>query len=353
MDVLNPLVLWSQTISRVILRVELEACQVDECTLTGRRLMFRGTGQGASGRRTYTFSLELIADVGPPSVAVSETNVYVTLPKVVLSRWSHLVAERLHFVRFDFDRWSDNEEEGQRNVVNDYPDVLQSLQRQELGYSREQSKKVYLALYNLLQFCGFLYIVIVLSIRIIRHGYIATHDSFLAVGSVFKFCQLMQFLEVLHPLFGYTNGSVIAPLMQTVGRAIVLFFAIDTDERIQRLTIVTYLFFVWASIELVRYPNYLLNLLQVKVALLEWLRYTLWIPLYPLGTLYEALILLRAAEFMEDSQHFAIRLPNAANVTFDPPLAIRVYVLVAILPGVSYLMTNMLRARRRRLKGRD
>jgi hypothetical protein len=35
-----------------------------------------------------------------------------------------------------------------------------------------------------------------------------------AVGGAMKFCQLMQFLEVMHPLFGYTKGGVFTPLIQ-------------------------------------------------------------------------------------------------------------------------------------------
>jgi hypothetical protein len=38
--------------------------------------------------------------------------------------------------------------------------------------------------------------------------------SYEAVGGAMKFCQLMQFLEVMHPLFGYTKGGVLTPLMQ-------------------------------------------------------------------------------------------------------------------------------------------
>jgi hypothetical protein len=37
-----------------------------------------------------------------------------------------------------------------------------------------------------------------------------------AVGGAMKFCQLMQFLEVMHPLFGYTKGDVLTPLIQVI-----------------------------------------------------------------------------------------------------------------------------------------
>uniref|UniRef100_A0A1B0DIR5 Very-long-chain (3R)-3-hydroxyacyl-CoA dehydratase n=1 Tax=Phlebotomus papatasi TaxID=29031 RepID=A0A1B0DIR5_PHLPP len=358
---LNPLVYWSQTESRICLKVDLRDCEVDEFSCKDRMVIFRASGQGASGiTQHYAFTLNLFGDThgDSHSISVSQSKVDIILRKSLDNWWPQLLSpdsEKPHFLRVDFDRWrsqdNDSDSDDQKrpgDVLTDYPDVLQKLQTQELGYRREQGKKVYLVLYNLLQFVGFLYIVTVLTLRIARDGHPATHEAFEAVGKVFKFCQLMQFLEVLHPLFGYTTGGILAPLMQTTGRAIVLFLAIDTDERVQKLTIVTYLFIIWATIELVRYPHYLMRLMGVHVTQLEWLRYTLWIPLYPLGALYETLVLLRAAEFMEATERFTVRMPNAWNVTFDMALGIRIYVLVAILPGVSYLMRLMQRARRKR-----
>jgi very-long-chain (3R)-3-hydroxyacyl-CoA dehydratase len=40
-----------------------------------------------------------------------------------------------------------------------------------------------------------------------------------AVGHVMKFCQLMQLLEVMHPLFGYTKGGALMPLIQVIVNA--------------------------------------------------------------------------------------------------------------------------------------
>ena len=40
----------------------------------------------------------------------------------------------------------------------------------------------------------------------------------------------------------------------------------------------------WTIIELVRYPYYMLNTVHINFYPLLWLRYTLWIPLYPIGT---------------------------------------------------------------------
>lgn len=64
---------------------------------------------------------------------------------------------------------------------------------------------MYLILYNLFQFVGYMYILTVMSVRYTKLEYDSVADTYEHVGSAMKFLQLMQYLEVLHPLFGYTK----------------------------------------------------------------------------------------------------------------------------------------------------
>ncbi len=93
-----------------------------------------------------------------------------------------------------------------------------------------------------------------------------------------------------------------------------LFAMIQAEPRMQTKPIVFYLFVVWSSIEVARfeyyvqfniysiyywtwfeirffgcfrYPYYMLRTYNCDIGLITWLRYTLWIPLYPLGFLCE------------------------------------------------------------------
>ncbi len=73
----------------------------------------------------------------------------------------------------DFDRWKspdDEEDEVPQDVMKDYPNLLESLKTEEFGYKVESLRRVYLFLYNLFQFVGYLYIVGVLSIRYLKDG---------------------------------------------------------------------------------------------------------------------------------------------------------------------------------------
>lgn len=72
----------------------------------------------------------------------------------------------------DFDRFRspDDEDEIPPDVLKDYPDLMDSLRTEEFGYKVESLRKVYLFLYNLFQFVGYLYIVGVLSVRYLKEG---------------------------------------------------------------------------------------------------------------------------------------------------------------------------------------
>lgn len=69
----------------------------------------------------------------------------------------------------------------------------------------EDFKKVYLVIYNLFQFIGFTYILCVMGVRYTKLEYDSVIDTYEHVGPAMKFLQLMMFLEVMHPLFGYTK----------------------------------------------------------------------------------------------------------------------------------------------------
>lgn len=136
--------------------------------------------------------------------------------------------------------------------MQDYPGMYEQLQKEEYGYIKEQGKKVYLIFYNLAQFVGYLYVVVVMSILYYRDSYKALSATYETVGNAMKFCQLLQYLEVLHPMFGYTKGGVIVPFLQVTGRNFVLFAMIESESRMQTKPVVFYLFFIWSMIEVIR-----------------------------------------------------------------------------------------------------
>lgn len=256
--------------------------------------------------------------------------------------------------QIDFDRWRSLEDDlddlaAQRSVHDDYPDVQNQLHREEFGYRPEQTRLVYLLFYNLFQFVGFLYVFLVLCIQYGRDGPDSISTAFASVGNPIKFLQILQYLEVMHPLFGYTSGGALVPMLQVSGRNFVLFAMLDAEERMQTKPVVFYLFVVWSMIEVVRYPYYITSLLKREIGILTWLRYTMWIPLYPFGILCESIVLLRNLPYFEETGRFSVQLPNEWNATFHMPTFMKLYMLVLTLPGTYFLMNYMRKARSKKL----
>lgn len=353
---LSPFVYWAQTEDSITLKVDLKDVKKPDVRLGEKKLQFSGYGYGARGQHDYSFVLDFHSEVNPEEskYKVMDRQVELTLKKLSNGWWPRLTAtpQKPVWLKIDFDRWKmedvDDEEEP-RDVLDDYPGLYEKLEKEELGYRKEDLKKVYLIFYNLCQFVGFTYILTVMAIRYFRDGPDSMEGTYEAVGGAMKFCELMQILEVMHPMFGYTKGSVINPFIQVMGRNIVLFCMIEAEPRMWEKPVVFYLFLIWSLVEIVRYPYYISQLFKKNSSFLLWLRYTIWIPLYPLGFLCEGVVILRNIPYFEETQRFTVSLPNAWNFAFHFPTVLRIYLLFLFFPGLYALMSHMYKERVKKL----
>ena len=65
--------------------------------------------------------------------------------------------------------------------------------------------------------------------------------------------------------------------VQVLGRNFILFGLVLQEPRLQEQPVVFYLFLVWGTVELVRYPYYALQSAGRDITMVTWLRYTAWI----------------------------------------------------------------------------
>ncbi|KPJ15824.1 3-hydroxyacyl-CoA dehydratase [Papilio machaon] len=124
----------------------------------------------------------------------------------------------------------------------------------------------------------------------------------------------------------------------------------EAEPRMQTKPVVFYLFLIWGLIEVVRYPFYITQIYKKEIYILTWLRYTLWIPLYPLGILCESIVILRNIPYFEETQKFSVSMPNEWNFAFHLPSIMRVYLLVLTFPGMFFVMSHMHKLRTVKLK---
>ena len=149
--------------------------------------------------------------------------------------------------------------------------------------------RLYLFAYNLMMsigWCGFFgYLISNIAIPT------SLEDPFqvkkhIIVESV-RYCCLLQLvasLELVHVITGIVKGSLFATIAQLVGRNHILFCGIYFLPELWGHPCVGWLFVFWGAIEIVRYPTYVLGLYSLPGSeLFAWLRYTIFIPLYPLG----------------------------------------------------------------------
>lgn len=209
-------------------------------------------------------------------------------------------------------------------------------------------KKTYLFLYNLVLFILFLKVFIVLVIK----GLNGTIDDDIVQGTAFivKLLTYTQLLETVHPMLGLVPGGPFMPFTQSIGRLLVNYFLSEPIIRLDSGPYAHYLFTVWSAIEIFRYSFYALRVFKVEIYALKWCRYTLFLPLYPMGGLFESMVLLSTIKHYEKTGEYSISLPNAVNASFNLPWALRVYIFVFLGPTIYMLMKYMWSQRRKQLK---
>jgi very-long-chain (3R)-3-hydroxyacyl-CoA dehydratase len=107
----------------------------------------------------------------------------------------------------------------------------------------------------------------------------------------------------------------------------------------------------WAAVEVPRYLYYVLHEHGALPGWLKWLRYSLFIFLYPTGITGEVGQLLTSLSYIRDHGVGHYSLPNAHNLAFN-----YYYVLFGLLatyvPGSYIMYSHMLRQRASQLSGK-
>eukprot|EP00117_Sycon_ciliatum_P011163 scpid77635/ scgid12757/ 3-hydroxyacyl-CoA dehydratase 2; Protein-tyrosine phosphatase-like member B len=144
----------------------------------------------------------------------------------------------------------------------------------------------YLIAYNLVQWLGWLSIGVMMAVHLVQND--GNHrELFNAVELPLVLLQASGILETIHSILGISKSSPAAAFMQYLGRGFALFLVTRSIPGVRyELGVVSYLI-TWVMIDSVRYPYYFMSLLGKPPYILTWLRYTSFIPLYPLGYLAE------------------------------------------------------------------
>ncbi|XP_022106677.1 very-long-chain (3R)-3-hydroxyacyl-CoA dehydratase-like [Acanthaster planci] len=357
--ILHPIVYWAQTDKNVSLRVEVRDVTSHSIDVTEESLQFEALGVGAGGLHTYRFSLDFYAPVNEKdsTYRISDRHVEINLVKAEANDpWPRVTHKKLKpaWLRLDFDKWladdSDDEDDQQSQALDEQRETLKRIERdimeaQEKAYA--DLKRVYLFIYNLIQFLGYSYTTVLLFVWFIVYGKSEMFAAFEKFFYPLGMCQLLALLEIVHPLTGLVKTGVVAPVIQVLGRDLLLFMVIMPNEDIHGEPIVCYLFMIWSAIEVVRYPFYICATLNYESEVISWLRYTMWIPLYPLGLMSEAIVTYIAIPYFRDTGMFSLVLPNSVNMAFSFDYYLYVH-LGLIATGGPFMLSHMWKQRQKR-----
>ncbi|XP_075391378.1 very-long-chain (3R)-3-hydroxyacyl-CoA dehydratase 3 isoform X1 [Tenrec ecaudatus] len=385
-QVLTPHVYWAQRHRELYLRVELSDVQNPVISITENVLHFKAQGHGAKGDNVYEFHLEFLDPVKPEPVhrltqrqvnitvqkkarggrqdnltgspfsqpvhRLTQRQVNITVQKKASQWWERLTKQekRPLFLAPDFDRWLD-ESDAEMELRAKEEERLNKLRMESEGSPETLAsmKKGYLFMYNLVQFLGFSWIFVNLTVRFFILGKESFYDTFHSVADMMYFCQMLAVVETVNAAIGVTRTPLLPSLVQLLGRNFILFIIFGTMEEMQSRAVVFFVFYVWSTMEIFRYPFYMLSCIDMDWKVLTWLRYSLWIPLYPLGCLAEAVSVIQSIPVFNEAGRFSFTLPYPVKLKVRFSFFLQIY-LILIFLGL-YINFRHLYKQRRRLYG--
>ncbi|PRP79616.1 3-hydroxyacyl-CoA dehydratase 2-like [Planoprotostelium fungivorum] len=192
-----------------------------------------------------------------------------------------------------------------------------------------------------------IFIFLIESLRSYILGRIATHyanggstdDLYPVIATPLTIFQGLTIFEILHSVFGLVNSPVMTTALQNLARILLVAVAHSAPES-QKSVFITIMATSWSLIEIVRYPFYVFNLLQFVPKFLLWLRYSLFIGLYPCGVAGEAGTLYHALPAFQKG------LWSTSWVNF---YYVALFILAAYIPGLPFMYSHMLHQRRKNL----
>lgn len=196
-------------------------------------------------------------------------------------------------------------------------------------------KQLYLEIYNALS--GVLWGCVLIRLVILL-PLVGTEYASEGVAPFLSGVQSLALLEVVHSAVGLVRSSPITALMQVASRLFLVWGVVRLFPQTAAHPVFSVMVVAWCLAELIRYPYYWTQLRKSTPKWLEWLRYNLFIILYPVGASSEAFLAYRA-------------LP-AANY-YHPYWAAIMKLVLVIYPPSFYLLYKHMFIMRKKVLGKQ
>ncbi|KAL3097421.1 hypothetical protein niasHS_003869 [Heterodera schachtii] len=379
---LRPFVYWAQDLEHIYLKVDVkEAKDIDIRILEDGRLVdfsaFAYSPNTANNCIKYTFRLPLFDSVNesPELTRVGGIRVEFTLAKIKPTFWGNGILasdeqkQTYRWLKFDFEKWRDdpNDEQSADESGDGSAELTRNahierlmrelnLEKDQLMFSEGQLRQhvnmlfsCYLFLFNLAMF--FFTFFILCSILF---DFVSTEKADFLLDfwpANFKWlliATLFQSLDLFHSLVGLTNAGSVASLLQISGRLAMLFI-VNGCPPLWHWSPVFSLVLTYLLSEQFRYPFYALKTLGISLRFVTWLRYNVWLLLYPLGLFLEAFVLLISVPFYYSSGVYSLQLPNALNFSYNFGVVLALFSFICF-PFIGFtLIKHMFKQRRTKM----
>ena len=220
--------------------------------------------------------------------------------------------------------------------------------------STSNAVRTYLIAYNLVSCLLWSYVWLL----IVQHLLTAPHPIQTLYSHIHRPLQLTQSLaalEIVHSLLGFVRSPVLTTAIQVFSRLFIVWGITHIAPPTQATLGYTLAALSWATVEPPRYLYYTLNLLYTTPASipypLTWLRYSLFMLLYPTGITGEVWCVLVALPWLARHPHvLSVDMPNTWNFAFSYWWGC-VLMLALYVPGSPLMVQLMWNQRKKVLSG--
>eukprot|EP01101_Sappina_pedata_P006934 TRINITY_DN3563_c0_g1_i1.p1 TRINITY_DN3563_c0_g1~~TRINITY_DN3563_c0_g1_i1.p1 ORF type:complete len:240 (-),score=100.73 TRINITY_DN3563_c0_g1_i1:91-768(-) len=208
----------------------------------------------------------------------------------------------------------------------------------------QKPSEYYLFAYNTAQFFGWSYILVLTLVHLANgHGFDTVWDTVHIPLLIF---QNAAILEVIHPLLKLVRTPVSTTAVQVASRLFLASVICIFFPEVRASFFFTSMVISWCLSEMVRYSFYSLNIFNACPKFLVWLRYTLFMILYPTGAGSEFALVILSIPIAHESGIFSITMPNALNFGFSFEFLLYAIAL-SYLPGLPMMYGHMLSQRKK------
>lgn len=173
----------------------------------------------------------------------------------------------------------------------------------------------YLFGYNAVQFFGWSFLLVKTALGLSKN--LTNNQLYNLVEFELQFFQTLALLEVVNAAASLVRSPIITTVKQVASRVSIVWLVLYIVELSRHSLGVPLILIAWSITEVVRYSFYALTILNKVPVLLQWMRYTFFIVLYPMGALGEILIILAALPEVAVKKHLTLEMPNAFNFAFS------------------------------------